>query len=582
MASGKRADWGLVRRPIAARVRAKPGRLDHFMTTQTHLIHSRRFLPLFVTQLLGAFNDNLFKNAMVLFVVYQVYNSEAAEAKFSAIASGLFILPFFLLSALSGQLADMRDKARIIRIVKACEIAIMLVGGSGLVLAWQGYATKAVAIPLMLVALFAMGVHSTFFGPIKYAILPQHLHKDEVLAGTGLVEAGTYIAILAGTILAGWIDVEWAALGVVVTAVIGYFTSRQVPPAPPEIPAEPLDFHLVRSSITLVRNTSHDRRVFLAIMAISFFWTIGAVLFIQFPPLAKNVLLASKEVASLFLVIFSIGVAIGSMSVNALLKGTVSARYSPGSVLVMGLFVVAFYLVCNQWSPSTHGLLDVDAFLAEPLAVPLLLCLLGIAVAGGMFVVPLYAFLTTFVDKSQTSRTIAANNIVNSGAMVVGSLIATGLSLGGVAALWLRDIPLSISAGVGFIALSGVAVLNGLVVMGGILHRLKIGLPLEQAIVDGLMEKARAVLMTGIVPALGFVPMALAHGTGAEVQKPLAIVVIGGLITSTLLTLFVLPAISHLLLRGRHSKHVAGIYSDVTTFGERVFIEGEATGEEPA
>jgi MFS family permease len=183
--------------------------------------------------LLGAFNDNLFKNAMVLFVVYSVYNSEAAEAQFSALASGMFILPFFLLSALAGQLADMRDKARIIRIVKACEIGIMLVGGAGLVLAWQGTAVHALAIPLMLLALFAMGVHSTFFGPIKYAILPQHLHKDEVLAGTGLVEAGTYIAILAGTILAGWIEVEWAALGVVMTAVLGYrFRPAGPPPRP--------------------------------------------------------------------------------------------------------------------------------------------------------------------------------------------------------------------------------------------------------------------------------------------------------------------------------------------------------------
>ena len=426
------------------------------MTTQTHLIHSRRFLPLFVTQLLGAFNDNLFKNAMVLFVVYQVYNSEESEAQFSAIASGLFILPFFLLSALSGQLADMRDKAKIIRIVKACEIGIMLVGGAGLVLAWQGYATKALAIPLMLTALFAMGVHSTFFGPIKYAILPQHLHKDEVLAGTGLVEAGTYIAILAGTILAGWIDVEWAALGVVVTAVIGYFTGREVPPAPSLEANQSLDFPILKSvmdwlgnpalkvlafpfvllvdqivsACRLVANTSHDRRVFLAIMAISFFWTIGAVLFIQFPPLAKNVLQASKEVASLFLVIFSIGVSIGSMSVNWLLKGTVSARYSPASVVVMGLFVVGFYLVCTLWSPSHGaGLMDVGHFVSERLAVPLLLCLLGIAVAGGMFVVPLYAFLTTFVDKSQTARTIAANNIVNSGAMVIGSIFAVALSM---------------------------------------------------------------------------------------------------------------------------------------------------------
>ncbi len=402
------------------------------MTTQTHLIHSRRFLPLFVTQLLNAFNDNLFKNAMVLFVVYQVYNSEAAEGQFSAIASAVFILPFFILSAVSGQLADMRDKARIIRIVKACEIGIMIVGAAGLLMAWKGIAVSTLAIPLMLLALFGMGVHSTFFGPIKYAILPQHLHPDEVLAGTGLVEAGTYIAILAGTILAGWIPVQWAAAGVIVTAVIGYFTSRSVPDAPPHHEPEPLDYHLLRASWDLVRNTSHDRRVFLAVMAISFFWTIGTVLFVQFPPLAKNVLSASKEVASLFLVIFSIGVAIGSMSVNALLKGTVSARYSPASVLAMGLFVVGFYLVCRQWTTDAGGLLDVKGFMAEPLALALLLCLLGIAIAGGMFVVPLYAFLTTFVDKSQTSRTIAANNIVNSFAMVIGSLIASGLSLGGV------------------------------------------------------------------------------------------------------------------------------------------------------
>ena len=403
------------------------------MTTQTHLIHSRRFLPLFVTQLLNAFNDNLFKNAMVLFVVYQVYQSEQAGGQFSAIASAIFILPFFVLSAIAGQLADMSDKARIIRMVKAAEIGIMLVGGAGLVLAWQGTMVTTLAVPLMLLALLGMGVHSTFFGPIKYAILPQHLHEDEVLAGTGLVEAGTYIAILAGTIVAGWIEVEWAAAGVLATAIIGYFTSRHVPPAPPQGAVEPLDFHFIRASIDLVKRTAHDKRVFLAIMAISFFWTVGTVLFIQFPPLAKHVLHANKEVASLFLVVFSVGVAIGSMSVNALLKGTVSARYSPASVLVMAAFVVVFFLICRQWPQLPEGsLYDTAGFIAMPLAIPLLLALLGIAVAGGMFVVPLYAFLTTFVDKTQTSRTIAANNIVNSGAMVIGSLLASGLSAAGV------------------------------------------------------------------------------------------------------------------------------------------------------
>ena len=403
------------------------------MTGSFALLKQRRFLPLFVTQLLGAFNDNLFKNAMVLFVVYGVFNDEASETLFSAVATALFIIPFFLLSALAGQLADTRDKARIIRIIKFCEILIMLVGGTGLVFAWMGWAVHLVAIPLMMLALFAMGIHSTFFGPIKYAILPQHLESDEVLGGTGLVEAGTYIAILAGTILAGVIEVEWAALGVLLVAIIGYWTGRKVPPAPPEHEETGIDWHIIRSSVTLVRGTMHIRRLYLAILSISFFWTIGAVLFIQFPPLVKNILHADKSVASLFLAIFSIGIAIGSVAVNRLLKGQVSARYSPASVIVMGLFVVAFYWVCRNWEHDPSGVMyGIDGFLNHPDVIPLLASLLGIAISGGMFVVPLYAFLTTTVPKDQTARTVAANNIVNSGAMVGGSLLAMGLGFAGV------------------------------------------------------------------------------------------------------------------------------------------------------
>ncbi|MGY8974511.1 MAG: MFS transporter, partial [Sphingomonadales bacterium] len=290
------------------------------MLTSTHLLRRRRFLPLFVTQLFNAFNDNLYKTTMVLFVVYAVYNDETTEAGFSGLASALFILPFFILSALAGQLADMRDKAKIIRTVKLCEIGLMMIGAAGLYMAWQGIMVQTVAIPLLLLALFLTGVQSTFLGPIKYAILPQHLKKEEVLAGTGLVEAGTYIAILAGTILAGPLAVEhtgWAAIGIIVTACIGYFVSRQVPPAPPMGEIEKLDWHILRASAKLVRDTMHNPEVYYAILAISFFWTIGAVLFIQFPPLAKNTIMASPEVASLFLVVFSVGVAIGSVAVNA-------------------------------------------------------------------------------------------------------------------------------------------------------------------------------------------------------------------------------------------------------------------------
>lgn len=422
------------------------------MTTSTRLLHRRRFLPLFVTQLLNAFNDNLYKTAMVLFVVYSVYNDEAKEAQFSAIASGVFIAPFFLLSAMAGQLADMRDKARIIRLVKLAEIGIMAVGAAGLVIAWQdgecakaaGVAAQclagapppvlaALAIPLLLAALFAMGVHSTFFGPIKYAILPQHLRREEVLSGTGLVEAGTYMAILVGTILAGWIPVEVAAGCIMLVALVGYATAQFVPPAPPLGKVEPIDWNPLTSSVRLIRSTMSSRQVFYAILAISFFWTIGAVLFIQFPPLVKNTLMASKEVASLFLVIFSIGVAIGSVAINRLLKGEVSARHAPVSVIVMGLFVTGFYLVARSWDAGGDAaLLGVSEFVRHPGAPPLMLMLLGIAVAGGMFVVPLYAFLTTKVAPDQAARTIAANNIVNSGAMVAGSLLAAGLTAAGV------------------------------------------------------------------------------------------------------------------------------------------------------
>ena len=390
-----------------------------------HLLRARRFVPLFATQFLGAFNDSLFKQAVVLFVTYQLYSNPTKEFRFSAIAQGLFILPFFLFSALSGQLADDHDKAKLIRIIKLAEIGIMILGGAGLMLA---------NIPLMLAAVLAMGVHSTFFGPIKYAILPQHLRHDEVLGGTGLVEAGTYIAILLGTIAAGFLASRpaTAAAAVLGFAFLGFLAGRQVPPAPPAAERLPITWHIVHASIELVSATMHIRRLFLAILAISFFWTIGAVLIIIFPPLVKNVLGANEQVASLFIAIFSIGIAIGSVAINRLLKSEVSARFAPPSVIAMGVFVLLLHFVALTWSKHGADLTTLGNFLYNPMAWPMILCLLGVAITGGMFVVPLYAFLTTTVPKTETSRTVAANNIVNSGAMVIGSLLSIGLNLLGV------------------------------------------------------------------------------------------------------------------------------------------------------
>ncbi len=393
-----------------------------------HLLRERRFLPLFVTQFLGAFNDNLYKSAMVILVTYAIYSDPTKEATFNAVAGGLFILPFFLFSALAGQLADGGDKARIIRIVKTAEIFIMMVGAIGLLLH---------SIPILLAGLFAMGVHSSFFGPIKYAILPQHLRSDEVLAGTGLVEAGTYIAILLGTIAGGLLGADYtqfAAAGVLVVAAAGWFAGRQVPAAPPEPDAPParMDWHIVRASVALVSATLHIPRLFLAIVCISFFWMMGAILAAQFPPLVKNVLHADEQVATLFLAIFSVGVGLGSVLINRLLKGRVLAVYSPASAIFMGLFICHLYWIVRSWPVIDGELMNLSTFVMMPRAEWVMFDLFGVAVSGGVFVVPLYAFLTTTVPKSQTARTVAANNIVNSGGMVLAALILTGLVQMGV------------------------------------------------------------------------------------------------------------------------------------------------------
>ena len=398
------------------------------MTSALGLLKERRFLPLFATQFLGAFNDNLFKNALVFFVTYYVYNSVSAETSFSALATGIFILPFFLFSGLAGQLADSHDKAQIMRIIKWAEIGIMIVGAIGIF-------TSTVWI--MLTALFAMGVHSTFFGPIKYAVIPQHLPKQMVLAGTGLVEAGTYIAILAGTIAGGLLDAHHAAFAVVGVAVIGMLAARSIPPAPPSVKIE-LDWNIIRSSIRLVQGTMHIRRLFLAIIAISVFWSIAAMIAVLFPPLVKNAFYAEKAVASLFLAIFSVGIAVGSVIINKLLKGEVSARYSAASVLVMAVFLVDFYFTARGWG-ARSTMLGMREFIATPGAIRVFIDLGAISITGGMFVVPLYAFLTTTVDLSETSRTVAANNIVNSGAMVIGSagiFAMTHLGISLVDAIW--------------------------------------------------------------------------------------------------------------------------------------------------
>jgi MFS family permease len=380
------------------------------------ILSTRRFGPLFVTQFLGAFNDNLYKTAMLFLITFHLLAHRPDDAAVMVtLAGGVFILPFVLFSSLAGEIADGVDKARVIRLVKLAEIAIMAVGALAL---------THDSIPLLMLVLFGMGVHSTFFGPIKYAILPQHLRPNELLAGTGLVEAGTYVAILTGQIAGGILGVH-AAWAVVAVAVVGWLTGRQVPAAPPTkyLRVNP---NIFASSWRIIAHLAEDRRLLLTVFAVSWFWSMGAVLTTQFVPLVKDRLQADEGVATLFLTIFSIGVALGSVAVSRLLKGAVSARHAPAAALAVSLFVADLVAAVHLYEVAP-GQADVVRFLMQPGSWHVALALFGLAVSAGIFVVPLYAMLQTECDPGERARTIAANNIINSAFMVAASLVAAAM-----------------------------------------------------------------------------------------------------------------------------------------------------------
>ena len=388
------------------------------------LLSTRRFGPLFVTQFLGAFNDNLYKTAMLFLITYHLLAHRPEDAAVMVtLAGGLFILPFVLFSSLAGELADSVDKARVVRLVKLAEIAIMSVGA---------FALTHDSIPLLMLVLFGMGVHSTFFGPIKYAILPQHLRPNELLAGTGLVEAGTYVAILTGQVAGGLLGPH-AAWGVVGVAVIGWLTGRQVPTAPPTKVLR-INPNLFASSRRIIAHLAEDRRLLLTAFAVSWFWAMGAVLTTQFVPLVKDRLAAGEGVATLFLTIFSIGVALGSVAVSRFLKGAVSARYAPVAAIAVSLFVADLVAAVHFYAVAP-GQADVAGFLAQAGSWHIVGALFGLAVSAGIFVVPLYAILQIECDPGERARTIAANNIINSAFMVIASLIAAAMIGAGVKVL---------------------------------------------------------------------------------------------------------------------------------------------------
>ena len=392
------------------------------------LLGKRRFAPLFVVQFLGAFNDNLLKFALLFLANFGLYAAAPEKAELLAtIATGLFILPYFLLSALAGQLADKYDKAVLIRAVKAAEIGIMM-------LALGGFWLRS--IPVLLACLFLMGVHSTLFGPVKYSILPQHLRQHEVMGGTGLIEAGTFLAILAGQLLGGVIPVWEAGLVATGVAVLGFVASLAVPSAPAAAPDLRIERNIVKGTWKILTVARAGRGVWLAILGISWFFSVGAILLSEFAPLVSGTLHAGPGVVTLFLLVFSVSVAAGSLMVNRQLGGEVSARYVPGAALGMAVFLIDLWIATRGFVPvATHA--DVAAFLATGGSWHILIALTGIAFAGGMFIVPLYAILQVHSAAAERSRIIAANNIVNAFVTVamvavVTALLASGTSVPGV------------------------------------------------------------------------------------------------------------------------------------------------------
>ncbi|HEX2793083.1 MAG TPA: MFS transporter, partial [Croceicoccus sp.] len=387
------------------------------------LLAKRRFGPIFAVQFLGAFNDNLLKFALLFLASFTVFSAEPGKAEMLAtVSTGLFILPYFLFSAVAGQVADTIDKARLVRWVKSAEIAIMALGLAGF---WFQ------SIPVLLVALFCMGVHSTFFGPVKYSILPQHLGRDEVMGGTGLIEAGTFVAILGGQLLAGIVP-PWES-GLIATglAVVGLVASLAVPSAPPIRAPHRIDRNLWRATVHILSIARGGRGVWLAILGISWFFACGAVIVSVFAPLVSGTLNAKQEVVTLFLIVFSLFVALGSLLVNRLLRGEVSARFVPVSAVLLALGLIDLFFSTRGYGPGVPGA-NIAQFLDAPGSWRILVDLAVIALAGGMFIVPLYAILQVHSDPDQRSRVIAANNIVNAGVTVALVAVMTGLLAAGL------------------------------------------------------------------------------------------------------------------------------------------------------
>ncbi len=400
-------------------------------TGRFSLFRTRRFLPLFITQALGAFNDNIFRNALVILVTYRLAAQQGVDAgSLVALAGGVFILPFFLFSGLAGELADRYDKARLARFIKLAEIVLAVLAGLSLWLEW---------IPLMLFVLFLAGTQSTFFGPIKYAILPQHLADNELVDANAWIETATFLAILLGTLFGGLLILAghglitvWLAM--IVVAVAGWLAAQRIPPAPAASPDLKVQRNVLASTMGILRIVLERRRLFGAVMAISWFWMLGAVLLALVPVFTRSWLGGDETVTNFFIALFTVGIAIGSLGASRILKGAISLKLAPLAALLMTVALVDLWHASHQLYPLAEqtALRSLGDFLSTSQGMRISLHFVLVAAFGGLFVVPFYAWLQHEADEAERSRVIAANNVMNALLMAMGQMLLAGALAAGV------------------------------------------------------------------------------------------------------------------------------------------------------
>jgi hypothetical protein len=391
----------------------------------SRLLGQRRFLPYFATQFFGAFNDNVYKNALIGLLTYQALSlgaSADSSQKLINLSAGLFILPFFLLSATAGQLAEKYEKSFLIRRIKLLEVVIMLVGSAAILLR---------ELNLLFVVLVLMGVQSSLFGPIKYSILPQHLGQSELMGGNALVEAGTFLAILLGMIIGGLlvnvpeVGDRWVSALVIAMAVTGYLASRKIPVAPATAPHLKVNWNFITETWRIIDYVRGNRTVFLSIMGISWFWFFGSFFLAQLPAYGKIYLGGDQSVVTLLMAMFTLGIAVGSLLCSRLSGRSVEIGLVP--IGAFGMTAFAFDLAFATVAPPGGELIGAAAYLGQQGSWRVLLDLAGIAVFGGLFIVPLYSLVQTRSERSYLSRTIAAVNIINALFMVLSALVAIAL-----------------------------------------------------------------------------------------------------------------------------------------------------------